>query len=52
MTDYTEMLIDLLNDKISQLRLQNDIKQREINRLKHRIRELEKHNDKNTQETY
>lgn len=42
MTDYNKMLIDLLNEKISHLYLQNDIKQREINRLKHRIRELEK----------
>lgn len=52
MTDYNKMLIDLLNEKILHLNNLNDAKRREINRLKKRIRELEKLNDKNTQETH
>ena len=52
MVDYNKMLIDLLNEKILHLTNLNDAKRREINRLKKRIRELEKLNDKNTQETY
>ena len=59
MTDYNKMLIDLLNEKIDLLKekivhlnIENDSKRKEINRLKKRIRELEKLNDKNTQETH
>ena len=52
MVDYDKMLIDLLNEKIVRLNIENDSKRKEINRLKKRIRELEKLNDKNTQETY
>ena len=52
MVDYNKMLIDLLNENIVRLNIENDSKRKEINRLKKRIRELEKLNDKNTQETY
>ena len=46
MTDYNKMLIDLLNEKILRLNIENDSKRKEINRLKRRIKELEKLNDK------
>ena len=49
MADYNKMLIDLLNEKILRLNIENGSKRKEINRLKKRIRELEKHNDKSTQ---
>ena len=49
MVDYNKMLIDLLNEKILRLNIETDSKRKKINRLKKRIRELEKHNDKNTQ---
>ena len=52
MADYNKMLIDLLNEKILRLNIENDSKRKEINRLKKRIRELEKLNDKHTQETH
>ena len=52
MVDYNKMLIDLLNEKIVRLNIENDSKRKEGNRLKKRIRELEKLNDKNTQETH
>ena len=51
-TDYNKMLIDLLNEKIDLLKekivhlnIENDSKRKEINRLKRRIKELEKQND-------
>ena len=46
MADYDKMLIDLLNEKILRLNIENDSKRKEINRLKKRINELEKQNDK------
>ena len=46
MTDYNKMLIDLLNEKIVRLNIENDSKRKEINRLKRRIKELEKLNGK------
>ena len=52
MVDYNKMLIDLLNEKIVRLNIETDSKRTEIHRLKTRIRELEKLNDKNTQETH
>ena len=52
MVEYDTMLINLLNEKIARLNLENDSKRKEINRLKKRIKELEKLNDKNTQETH
>ena len=45
MVDYNKMLIDLLNEKIVRLNIENDSKRKEINRLKRRIRELEKLNE-------
>ena len=52
MTDYNKMLIDLLNEKIDLLKekivhlnIENDSKRKETNRLKRRIKELEKQND-------
>lgn len=45
MTDYNKMLIDLLNEKVVKLTVENDSKRKEINRLKRRIRELEKLNE-------
>ena len=45
MVDYNKMLIDLLNEKIVHLNIENDSKRKEINRLKRRIKELEKQND-------
>lgn len=44
MADYNKMLIDLLNEKVVKLTVENDSKRKEINRLKRRIRELEKLN--------
>ena len=46
MADYNKMLIDLLNEKVVKLTVENDSKRKEINRLKKRIKELEKQNDK------
>ena len=46
MVDYNKMLIDLLNEKILRLNIENNSKRKEINRLKKRIKELEKQNDK------
>ena len=45
MADYNKMLIDLLNEKAVKLTVENDSKRKEINRLKKRIRELEKLNE-------
>jgi hypothetical protein len=45
MADYNKMLIDLLNEKVVKLTVENDSKRKEINRLKKRIRELEKLNE-------
>ncbi|MEE1320262.1 MAG: hypothetical protein UHM85_01850 [Acutalibacteraceae bacterium] len=45
MADYNKMLIDLLNEKVLKLSNENDSKRKEINRLKRRIRELEKLNE-------
>lgn len=45
MADYNKMLIDLLNEKIFRLNIENDSKRKEINRLKKRIKELEKLNE-------
>ena len=45
MADYNKMLIDLLNEKILHLNIENDSKRKEINRLKKRIKELEKLNE-------
>lgn len=45
MADYNKMLIDLLNEKVVKLTVENDSKRKEINRLKRRIRELEKLNE-------
>lgn len=45
MADYNKMLIDLLNEKVLKLSNENDSKRKEINRLKKRIRELEKLNE-------
>ena len=52
MSDYNKLLIDLLNEKIDLLKekivhlnIENDSKRKEINRLKRRIKELEKQND-------
>ena len=45
MTDYNKMLIDLLNEKILRLNIENETKRKEINRLKKRIKELEKLNE-------
>ena len=45
MADYNKMLIDLLNEKVVKLTVENDSKRKEINRLKRRIKELEKQND-------
>ena len=45
MSDYNKMLIDLLNEKVLKLSNENDSKRKEINRLKRRIRELEKLNE-------
>jgi len=45
MADYNKMLIDLLNEKILRLNIENGSKRKEINRLKRRIRELEKLNE-------
>lgn len=42
MTDYNAMLIDLLNEKIFRLEQMKESQRKEINRLKKRIRELEK----------
>ena len=52
MADYNKMLIDLLNEKILRLNIENDSKRKEINRLKKRIKELEKLNDKNTKKPF
>lgn len=46
MTDYNKMLIDLLNEKILRLNIENETKRKEINRLKKRVKELEKQNEK------
>lgn len=46
MTDYNALLIELLNEKVLHLSIANDTKRKEINRLKRRIKELEKLNDK------
>ena len=46
MADYNKMLIDLLNEKIVRLTIENDSKRKEVNRLKKRVKELEKLNDK------
>ena len=45
MADYNKMLIDLHNEKVVKLTVENDSKRKEINRLKRRIRELEKLNE-------
>ena len=45
MADYNKMLIDLLNENVVKLTVENDSKRKEINRLKRRIRELEKLNE-------
>ena len=45
MADYNKMLIDLLNEKVVKLTVENESKRKEINRLKKRIRELEKLNE-------
>ena len=45
MTDYNALLIELLNEKVLHLSIANDTKRKEINRLKKRIKELEKQND-------
>ena len=52
MADYNKMLIDLLNEKILRLNIENNSKRKEINRLKKRIKELEKQNDKVSQKMY
>ena len=46
MADYNKMLIDLLNEKILRLTIENETKRKEINRLKKRVKELEKQNEK------
>ncbi len=42
MSDYNKMLIDLLNEKISTLYLERAEQKKEINRLKRKIRLMEK----------
>ena len=41
--NYDKLLIDLLNEKIHRLEIEKQTQRKEINKLKRKIREMEKH---------
>lgn len=43
MINYDKLLIDLLNEKIHRLEIEKQTQRKEINKLKRKIREMEKH---------